>query len=341
MIAYLQVFQFVFLYCFILLIGLFVYGSEMNALAGKLYAISLISILIFIFIFKRWFTLKVGRWSSRLILFIGGACGLYLYKTLHFNYWDEHSLPQSILMSVLALCSFFAANLGTKKVTYEPTKMALALGIIATTWLASTHYPMAPIFVISLILLFSLLDNTEFSLNLQRGKIKCLRPETYLLFISVLDISLVVWDYQVNSFWGFHLFLSLMGVALVQAIYPQVKHKIKPEILYLLLAINFVLAIIFPVFVLHWSHSLISGLLLGVLVSNLYLYEKRNDNSHKSSHMRADVFVTIAPAVIWGLVIGYAFYANLEHSQWRAVLLLPALILFLHRWNTQKSIGSQ
>lgn len=333
MISYLLVFQFVFLYCLSLFIGLFVYGSDMGSLPGRIYAVSIISLLLGITILQRRFSVNLPLWANRAILLCGALSALVLYKTLHFSYWDEHSLQQSALMGILGLSSFFSAIIATKKTQHNPVKMTLALIIIALAWLASSQYPMAAIFFICVILFLGLLDNTPSSINLVQTAQPQLRLEYHCLFIAMMDISLVVWDYQVNTRWGFYLFTSLLSAALVQFLYPLIIHRLRAkriqlrnEYFYLALLLNFAYAVIFNDYILSFWHSIFSGALLGLVLSNLYL--KPNKKFH------IECFIISAPAIIWALIIGYAFYGNLEQNQWRAIFLLPALLLIFKRWRS-------
>jgi len=341
MIHYLLLFQFTFLYCLSVVIGLVVYGSNFDGITGWLYLFPLIVLpvihkSIYPFIARG----LAPKWRS-LILAMGAITGLMAYKSMHFAYWDEHSSSQAIAVSLLGVLSYFASVYGATRVRQWQGKHSIAgvaaLLIIALTWWYTTVFPMLPLFAVSLILALAILwplGKTTTALQYQlAGKLPTIIRPGYLLFLLMLDLSLVVWDFQVNSQWATHIACAfLMASVGYYVVSKSITSRIRIWIygLVFVFLINTIVGIIWPVWLLMLAHAAINGLLLGVLC-------RYTINSH-SGEFQPQGAIAVSLVVVLGMVFGYLFYANLDYVQWRIVFILPYLLFVFFQKRKRSSL---
>lgn len=331
MIHYLLLFQFTLLYCVITVLGLVVYGSDFDTLAGKFYLIPLIAVpLIHRYvdgISRRVYTPALAS----AILIAGAALALWAYRPLHFAYWDEHNVTQAALLSVLGLLSYLGAALAGNRLRYWPgnhkraaTAAWLVLGLV---WMLAAAYPMVPLLAIAIILAVAALWPVPVAatatLPIKRSPtILHAGAAKYLLFVLVLDLSLAIWDYQVDNRWGWHLGAAYTSAALGCWLAFSRQRQLFWPLLTVVCA-NFLLAILWPGMVVHMLHSALAGIGLGWMSG----YLLRGDAKPDPLAMPA-----LALPVFLGLVVGYLFYANLAFAPWRAVFLLPLAAMALMAW---------
>mgnify|MGYP001823182999 CR=1 FL=1 len=334
MIHYLLLYQFPFLYCVTIALGLVVYGSDFDELAGKLYIIPLLVLPVL-----HWFVGKRIRpmtslVASSIILLVGAIVALFVYQKLHFAFWDEHSLTQTIMLLVLGILSYLSSVLASIRLqAWQGTHRSASASawlMLGLCWPLAFYYPMSSLFVMAVILAIASFWHVASSNDLQwvqYKKITALRPVKYLVFVLSLDLGLVLWDYQVNTGWAWHLGGAFVAGALGSWLAFNATNKNYWPILVIAI-VNFVTAIIWPAFVLHYLHSAIVGLCLGWCITYLM---------NAGANFSPILVVSSAMPVFLGLAFGNLFYSNLAHVYWRVVLLLPLLVLLFI--NHRKTAG--
>lgn len=323
MIHYLLLYQFPLLYCVTMALGLVVYGSDFDEPAGKLYLIPLLLPVV------HWFVGKLVRpvslpVVSTVILLTGAITALITYRNLHFAYWDEHSLSQSVALAVLGVMSYLASVIASIRLHAWQGNHRIANSsawlILGLCWLLVFYFPMSSLYVIAAILAVSSVWNITGANDLlltQYKSIAELRPVKYLIFILAMDLGLVFWDYQVNTSWAWHLGGAFFAGALGCWLGSNVNNRFSRFII-VTAVVNFITAVIWPAFVLHFLHSVLVGLCLGWSMVYLTNYQEK---------LKPILVVSSAMPVFLGLGFGYLFYANLAFAYWRVLLLLPLLVL--------------
>lgn len=327
MIHYLLLYQFAFLYSVIIVLGLVVYGSDFDEAAGNLYFIPL-----FVLPLLHWLKAKLLKPLASVaiantVLLVGAVVALLAYKQLHFAFWDEHSLPQAIALSLLGLLSYLASVIAAMRLSVwqgnHQQASAIAWLVLALTWLAAYYFPMIPLFVLAVILAVAGIwsaTGVKDLMSLGSEKMPAARTVKYLVFVLLLDLGLVVWDYQVNTSWAWYLSGAMIAAALGSWLAFTSSGKYL-QLIIIIAAINFVSAVIWPGFILHHVHSGVAGLCLGWSIAYLM----------NAAGVRKQ-YLPVVSAALWvflGLAVGYGVYANLAYAQWRVVFLVPLLILLI------------
>jgi len=339
-IHYLLLYQFAFLYSMIIVLGLVVYGSDFDEVAGNLYFIPLLLLPLLHGFKDKLLKPLVSTTVANVILFAGAIVALQAYKPLHFAYWDEHSLPQAITLSLLGLLSYLASVVASMRLSRwqgdHQRGSAIAWLVLGLTWLVAFYYPMIPLFVMAIILavggIWSVAGVNDLQ-SLRIEKIPAAGTVKYLVFVLMLDLGLVVWDYQVNTSWAWYLSGAMITAALGSWLALKSVSKYL-QLIIIITAVNFVAAVVWPGFIFHHLHSGVAGLCLGWSMGYLM----------NAGGVRKQ-FLTVVASALWvflGMAVGYAVYANLAYAQWRVVFLVPLLILLflLNRKSTSKLVAT-
>ena len=330
MIHYLLLFQFPFLYCVTIALGLVVYGSDFDELAGKLYLVPLLLLPIL-----HWFVAKLIKPLSStlltsILMILTALVALLAYQELHFAYWDEHSLAQTIKLVVLGILSYLSSVVASIRLQAWRGNHRIACAgawvVLGLCWMLAFYFPMSSLLVMAAIMavasLWSVADANELQL-VQYKKTPELRPMKYLVFVLAMDLSLVVWDYQVNTGWAWHL----SGAFIVGALGSWLAFNSLSKYFWLIMFIataNFIVAVIWPTYILHYMHSSLVGLCLGWSIACLIT---------SRSSFSPILMVSSAMPLFLGLAIGNLFYANLAYVHWRIVFLLPLLALLFVKFS--------
>jgi hypothetical protein len=330
MIHYLLLYQFPFLYCTTIGLGLVVYGSDFDDLAGRLYLVPLFFLPVL-----HWFSAKliIPLSSIKLataLLVSGALVALLAYKKLHFAYWDEHSLSQAVLLVVLGVLSYTVSLIASIRLqTWQGDHRkagASAWLVLGLCWLLAFYFPMSPLFIIAATMAVASLwpvANSSVPPALQQNKLPVLRPIKYLVFVVAMDLGLVLWDYQVNTGWAWHLSAAFIAASFGSWIaYSSTNNKYWTILAVAVL--NFIAAVLWPAYVLQYLHSAVVGFCLGWSINYLANFQ---------SKFSPILVVSSAMPFFLGLSFGNLFYANLAYAQWRLVFLVPllALLLVYHR----------
>lgn len=330
MIHSLLFFQFALLYIPILVIGLIVYGSDFNEPTGWVYLGSLAFISILHFSRRLW-SVFMGRLATMLFLLIGVTVGMVAYRDLHFSFWDEHSLKQAILVSILGVCSYLASvyaarvllgKVSEDRLDHSATEMMKCLVIFAVVWLISVAYPMTAVIAVIIILAIAMVW-LEPAVALLGKTVKGQFARQYLLFLFTLDAAIIIWDSEIDTRWGGYIALTMITTAL--GIYLAGLKK--PAILYVgygLGVLNIIVLIVFPVYVLNYLHSFVAGIALGICLAGVQSAQMTGGSLAKQ---KIDEAMNYWPSIFLALGLGAGFYAHLTIAHWRAVLLLPLLFV--------------
>jgi hypothetical protein len=326
MIHYLLLFQFPFIYCVIIVLGLVVYGSDFDEVTGNLYLVALLLLPALHWFVARLLQVLASAAVATLVLIIGALVALLAYKQLHFTFWDEHSLSQAIELSLLGVLSYLASVIASMRLAAWEGNHRLAGGaawlVLGLWWMLVFYYPMSPLFVLAVILAVSSIWTVTGSVDwesLRYRKFAGARLVKYLLFILMMDLGLVIWDYQVGTGWAWQVSSAMLAAALGcwLAFNAANKHM---HLVMIVAITNFIAAILWPLFILHHLHSALIGLSLGWCIGYLI---------HSQGTPKPLTTVAAALPVFLGLALGYAVYANLAYAYWRIVLLVPLLILWI------------
>lgn len=315
------------MYLLALVMGLVVYGSDFDSIAGWLYVALLLLILI---VHKRVWSRRWAMASGNTGLFvsiIGAVAGVWVYTPLHMDYWDEHSLSQAVGMVVLGLCSYLLSVIAAAKINAQSNPCrhcaVWALVITGAAWSMAVYYPM--IVVLFMVFLFiiaglwmrplSSVDTTKFKEDRSAADVIA----KYVVFLLAIDLSCVIWDYQVNTTWALYVGVGFVAAALGY-FFKSVQNSDRVEqAVYTLALANFAMAVLWPPYLLWMLHAMVVGFALG------YLLPKAVSQSRYQSYS-----VFSMGWMVWffmGLVLSNAWYANLQWAATRLVLLLPFVLL--------------
>lgn len=328
------------MYLLVLVMGLVVYGSDFDSVAGWLY----VALLLLIVIAhkrvwsKRW--LMASGNTSLIVSIIGAIAGIWVYTPLHMDYWDEHSLSQAVGMVILGLCSYLLSVIAAANLKVQPNSCrhcaVWALVIIGAAWSMAVYYPM--IGVLFMVLLFIItglwlrplptVDKATFDkATFDKAAFDKATSDTsaadviarYAVFIIVIDLSCIVWDYQVNTAWASYLGTAFI-VAALGYFFQSVQYSARVEqAVYVLALANFAMAVIWPPYLLWMLHAVAAGFTLGYLLPKAVSY---SDSPSRSAFSMG--------WIVWffmGIVLSNAWYANLQWAATRLVLLLPFVLL--------------
>ncbi|MFV2054853.1 MAG: hypothetical protein ACC707_00235 [Thiohalomonadales bacterium] len=344
MIKTLLAYQFVFLLAPALIISMAVFGSDFKGPTGWVHVVAW-SIISILHILRRWWAAKVSAGIMRILLIIAIPIGVLAYRQIHLDIWDEHNLSQAILISLLAVLAYLGsvfatlADDGSESGHFsDKYQLEMVLIIFSVCWLVALMYPQIAFFAVVLILglaaiwlswsrrvqarassiddKFTILDKT------QDTKYWGIR---YLVFVLYLDAGLVVWDYKVNLVWAGHLAVVLLAAAL-GVLFSRflsgrqlADHKRQLFWVYMLVGINMAVAMSIPTYVISTVHTFLLGLGLGVVIAHL--------SASKQGQPALLHITALWPFVVLGLVVGYAFYAQLSLAAWRILFVIPLLII--------------
>lgn len=317
MIHYLLLYQFAFLYSICVVIGLSVYGSDFSRLPSWLVVAPLfLTPLIHWFFRRQILALFAGVWL-RLMLVAGALVSMMAYRTLHFSFWDEHALGQSLLLALTGIVAYIAALTAAGRENHKgknrKIQQVCVFLLLAMTWLFSSWYPMFPLLTIAAILLLAAILQSTSPVNLSHVH-KGNGFIGYGIFLLMLDIGLVVWDFQVNTIWGGYLAGAFVFVAIGFVMYKPGGNFTR--MIYGIVIGNYLLAVIWPVFVIAWPHVIVSGFCLGWFIAVTVAPDA--DSDHEL------VIIKFSIPVISGLALGFLFYSNFDFAYLRSLLVVPA-----------------
>lgn len=333
MIRQLAIYQFVFLFCPGYIYSFVIFGSDFKGLTGWLYLAGLM--LIFgLHFFQRYWLPLLSQLLIRIIFTLAVVVGLFAYRHIHFQAWDEHSLTQAIVVSLFAVLAYLSSVAATvadtgdavtatgDNFTSSADRMQLAklLFIFALLWLPGLAYPHGILFAAVLILGLALIWLSWTNIVLVHDKVKYnvlgSSRWRYYVFILSLNFSFIIWDFKVNSSWAAYIALSLSASAIGAILAGFISNQARIWVLGMLV-INFIASVLFGDFLLSGVHSVVLGVGLGLgLAWQLQAQQKRE----------RDQFISrIWPYVLLGFIVSYALYAHLSFSIWSLVLIIPII----------------
>lgn len=326
MIHYLLLLQFPLVFCVTTMLGLVVYGSDFEDPFNGLYLLPLL-----IMPALQRVLLNHAPWLSDkkpgLIILSGLVLtALLASRELHFSWWDEHSAAQAVLIAAVGVLSCLASLIAaTRLTTWQGNHQASVSGallLLGLSWLPAFYYPMTSLLVISLIAMFAAVWSTFGVGEKMPAPGKPATVISYLLFVLMVDASLLIWDYQVDASWAWHLALvfavAAPGSQLVFRMRQSASVLLMTVIITVIASLNFLVAVFWPAFVINPVHSVIVGLGVGAVIGLLL---RCGDGCQPVALIR------LAVPVVAGMMIGYLFYANLVFAVWRWVFLLPMLVM--------------
>jgi len=310
--------QFALLYLPLTFIALGVYGSNFKGLIGIGYLIPLFLIPVLQRILKTRGHLLSKPWLTTLLPLLGSLCALLLYQPLHLQQWDEYSTQQALLVGLLGIASYLIAYSSIIQLkTPSSTQLFGVLLIIAFCWSLSWYYPLIGFFMLALI--FALAPFARF----HTLKTVSFKPPSelsavisYSLMLLILDLSMVVWDYQEMHQWAIHFAVALLAIALSMLFLRSILFNIL--ILFSAIA-NFIYCIWVPGYLLNLSHSALAGLAIGVL-----LFYRSLDQTGK---LNPQSWISLSLPIFGGFLFSFAFYHNLPILPYRWLLAIPLLLL--------------
>lgn len=308
-------FQFALLYIPAFMIGLAVFGSDFKFGTGWVY-VGTLALFTVLHLFRRFWNPYLGLAVFRLTAGLGATAGVWCYHAIHVDYWDEHSWPQALLVCLLGVGSYIGQAWAAQRIDLPDKALSPVLLLAVLTWVMASVYPMVAILLVSIILLnAAILVGPRQETASTEVKAKAGYRYRYALFLILLDIFLVVWDYKVNSDWGWYLAASFASCLAASRL--SIDNGRALTLIYTVAVTNFVAAALFPVYVIQWPHSVIAGFALGVLLRQVALRARQSGMGD---------LINLWPVMLFALAVGYSVYANLSEAQLRVVLLLPLLL---------------
>jgi hypothetical protein len=325
MINYLLLLQFPLLYCITVVLGLVVYGSDFEQAVNWLYFLPLVVMPALWGVLIKQSSQLNKKLLSQLVLGGLALTALLAARDLHFAWWDEHSFGQAILVSIVGILSCVASLIAAIRLSVwqgnHQASRSAALLLLGLGWLPALYYPMASLLVIALIAMLSVVWSESVSGKISTGPGKPAPVIRYLAFLLMMDISLMIWDFQVDSNWSLHLMVAIIAAALSSKMLQRAGDRNISVLIVALTAVisvNYLVAIIWPSFIINPVHSVIAGAGLGVVIGLLFYSE----DEHRPWQVNG-----LAVAVTAGMVAGNLFYANLAFAAWRGLFLLPLIIM--------------
>jgi len=249
-----------------------------------------------------------------------------VYQPMHFAYWDEHNLRQAVLLAVLGVFSYLAAVIASVRLQHwqgnHAHAVVMAWLVLGIGCLPAVAYPMISILMMALILAVASVWHVRVKADTPIVKQDIPFNSAvlkYLFFLLALDFSLTLWDYQVDSRWAWHLALLFITAALGSRVAFKTRLKFY-WLVVVVVVVNFIVAIVWPGYVISSLHSALIGLCMGWVTGCLLQGPAR---------MNPYIILSISFPLVLGLVLGNLFYANLAYETWRALLLLPLTVLIL------------
>ena len=326
MLAHVLYFQFAFMYLLALVMGLVVYGSDFDSITGWLYVTPLIVLAVFHKqVWPRRFKL-ISQNKVRAISFIAVIAALFAYTPLHMSYWDEHSISQAVWIALLGVCSYFISVIGAVQINAENASCRYcapgALALIGVFWLFSLYFPMIVLLFLGLLFVVSLMWFNPVQPNLMGNPAESSQTDIiakYAVFMLAIDIGCIIWDYQVNSAWGLYVGAVFMAGAVGFYVKLADDSEKFEQTVYILAIGNFILAAIWPAFILWSLHALVAGLCMGYLLPRAISRSGYKEGPRVTLGWTAWVFI--------GLALSNAWYANLQWAFTRLIVVLPFAVL--------------
>lgn len=326
-----------------LIMGLAVYGSDFDALEGRVLLVGMGLSLLGVslgqhFGFSR--SARSFQYPLRLLLLVIFA---YAYSLVHFNYWNENSLLQAFAFAAVAvasgLLSWLANPVGGIRPASSSRDMTGAMALLGVCWWCAWFTPFAPMLL--LILMTAILPVPEIS------NLVGLRGETswqivgentlkssgtfrnllrWSAFLAGMMSFLLVWDAQLDRRWAIQLGVSYLAAAGFCRL-PLANLPLLVFLAFLdLLAVYFI-----PSWLLLPGHSIVAGALLGVAAS------QSSSRFPMESRARGVARISFGWYWLFGIVCGLAIFLNRRFSWSLAALAMLPLFLelpsyILARW---------
>jgi hypothetical protein len=315
------------MYLLMVVMGLVVYGSDFDSITGWLYVAPLILIaIVHKWVWSRRFKLSSDD-TAKFICASAAVAGVIGYAPLHMNYWDEHSVSQAVWLAILGVCSYLISVMAAAKISEQKTFCrgcaSGALALIGVIWLLAIEYPMIVWFFLGLIFIVSLLWFSPLPSKQQQESAKDTSQTDviakYTILLLAIDISSVIWDYQVNTAWAFYVGAVFIAAAL--GFYLRfADHSDKFEqTAYIAAIVNFTLACVWPAYLLWGVHVVVAGLCMGYLLPHAISRSGGEGGLRLSFGWMVWFFM--------GLVLSNAWYANLQWAFTRLIVVLPFVLL--------------
>lgn len=324
MLAYLLYFQFPFVYLLALTMGLVVYGSDFDGISGWLYVLPLI---LYAVIHKRVWRMRFKLDAAgRLVWIVGAVTGLVVYAPLHMHYWDEHSISQALWIALLGTCSYATSVMAAARVIEDKIPVnrgAAALAFIGLAWLTALQYPMAVFFFLALLFILAAIWVVPMeSAQREQPREPALGDPIakYTIFMVVIDISCVIWDFEVNTQWALYIALAFFAAAAgFYTRHSDFKSDKLEQTVYIVAAVNFIAAVIWPPYLLWVVHGVVVGFCLGYLLPAAM--------ASASSYNPGGATMGWIGWFFWAMVLSNAWYANLQWAASRLIVALPFVLL--------------
>ncbi len=318
MIHYLSVLQFPFLFMGHFFIGLAIYGSDFERPSGKIYLLLLFLVPFILFLYRYQKVKNVIAVSLKPLQIVSILSGLYLYSLLHLNYWDEHSTVQAVLVLLLALGSLFTALISLSKIKSNLERFFWPMLLVATVYLANALYPLIAFMVISFILLSHFLSATIYTDNNESKQKTLPFYSAVILWFLFVESFMPIWDFQEVLLWPYLSFSYFIGFAL-SLFFGRFYQSFFNETTFQCLAVIAILfSVIFPSWVLNYSHTVVFGLLTGLF---WVVFSK--------SISIKNLLLSVMSTWLWAGFISLVLYLNITIIEYRLVLLAVFVVPFV------------
>jgi hypothetical protein len=223
----------------------------------------------------------------------------------------------SYLMSVIAAAEINAQNASCRRCATG------ALALIGIFWLLAMYYPMIIVLLLGLVFILSILWFSPQRFSPQQNRQKEASRDTaqadviakYTIFMLVIDIGCIIWDYQVNTTWAYFVGVAFIAAALGFYIKLAGDSERLDQPVYIAAIANFTLAVVWPAYLLWSLHAIVAGLCVGYLLPQAMSRPGYKVSPRLSLGWMVWVFM--------GLVLSNAWYANLQWAFTRLIVVLP------------------
>lgn len=321
--------QFPFLYCIGVFIGLEIYGSDFEGVAGYLYLIPLILIPFFHYLYPKVFR-RIPKIVLYAVLYAGIFCGTVAYRRLHVGFWDEHSISQAALIAGLGMFSMFAASgaeyIRNQGAAIKPVYLSSGLASVGLIYLVAYWYPMFPFLGIVIIMaLATSIERFDRWKSIKGGPMPDISVSVprstglayALLFWLAAEMAWIPCDYRSESFWGVSLALLFTAASLGPLVALSGRSLIRYGPLYIGLASSLAAAL-HPSWIINPVHSILLGTVLGWTVT-LIMFRKPGGSAILMTSL---IFTS-------GMVLSSAYCSQLiAFPQGKLIFMVPALTAF-------------
>lgn len=311
----LAVLQFALLFLPALIATLSIYGSEFELTSGRMIGGLVLWLSVQALITRRLARRVASSAAAWALVCVAAALAVtWAYRPLHFDWWNERSVPHAWSMVVIGTTSLLLSSCALERVRASGTTWSRGLGgallLSALPWLAAQSHPNATFFGVALVAAAGLASGTLVGAPSDvSAQVSTRGPWLWAVALASIDLSLPVWERNLEGGFGAAVALALAAAG-VASLMPRARAA-----LVLIGGVSFLFTCALPDWALHPLHQVVAGAMLGAGLGGLEL--------------RARLLplggATLCIGAAW--MIAHAVTQNLAFAAVRALLVLPAALV--------------